>query len=147
MRLEPKGMQKNKPLKLVIDTNIWISFIISKSLHKLEDILHHKNTRILFSSELLQELEATITKPKLQKYFNNNALSDMLTVFDLYIDFVNVSSEITVCRDLKDDFLLALAKDGNANYLITGDKDLLELGCFENTIIIKIADFLMENGV
>jgi putative PIN family toxin of toxin-antitoxin system len=71
----------------------------------------------------------------------------MLTVFDPYIDFVNVGSEITVCRDLKDDFLLALAKDGNANYLITGDKDLLELGCFENTIIIKIADFLMENSV
>lgn len=140
-------MQKNKPLKLVIDTNIWISFIISKNLNKLDEILINKNTRLLFSNELLQELEATITKPKLQKYFNNNALDEMLNVFDPYIDFINVSSKINVCRDLKDDFLLALAKDGKADYLITGDKDLLDLGCFENTIIIKIADFLAENSV
>ena len=147
MRLEPKGMQKNKPLKLVIDTNIWISFIISKNLNKLDDILIDKNTRLLFSSELLQELEATISKPKLQKYFANNTLEEMLNVFDPYIDFINVSSKVNVCRDLKDDFLLALAKDAKADYLITGDKDLLDLGSFGHTIIIKITDFLAENRV
>lgn len=140
-------MQKDKTLKLVIDTNLWISFIISKNLNKLDEILINKNTRLLFSSELLQELEATITKPKLQKYFSNNALDEMLNVFDPYINFINVSSKINVCRDLKDDFLLALAKDGKADFLITGDKDLLSLGCFENTIIIRIADFLTENRV
>ncbi|HPX77130.1 MAG TPA: putative toxin-antitoxin system toxin component, PIN family [Bacteroidales bacterium] len=139
-------MPKNKPLRLVIDTNLWISFIISKKLNQLEPILLIENTRIIFSSELVQELEATITKPKLQKYFSENALDEMLNVFDPYIDFIIVKSKVQVCRDPKDDFLLSLAKDGKANYLLTGDNDLLEIGKFGETEIIKITDFIKKNS-
>jgi hypothetical protein len=39
----------------------------------------------------------------------------------------HINSRVTVCRDLKDNYLLALARDSNANFLITGDKDLLEI--------------------
>ncbi|MCZ2460859.1 MAG: putative toxin-antitoxin system toxin component, PIN family [Chitinophagales bacterium] len=55
---------------------------------------------------------------------------------------INVVSEISVCRDPKDNFLLALAKDTKADYLITGDKDLLELKQFDRTIICTLADFI-----
>ncbi len=139
-------MPKSKSLRLVIDTNLWISFIISKKFNQLEPILLIENTRILFSSELVQELEATITKPKLQKYFSPNALDEMLNVFDSYIDFITVKTKVQVCRDPKDDFLLSLAKDGKANYLVTGDNDLLEIGKFEETEIIKITDFIKKNS-
>lgn len=138
-------MPKNKPLRLVIDTNLWISFIISRKLNQLEPILLAKNTRILFRSELVQELEATITKPKLQKYFSENALEEMLIAFDHYIDFIAVKSKVKICRDPNDDFLLSLAKDGKANYILTGDNDLLELGKFEEAEIIKITDFFKKN--
>ena len=70
-------MPKSDVLKLVIDTNLWISFIISKKLIQLEPILLSKNCKILFSSELIDELQATISKPKLQKYFPENALEEM----------------------------------------------------------------------
>jgi len=46
-----------------------------------------------------------------------------------------------LCRDDKDNFLLALAKDSNADFLITGDKDLLILKKFEDTSIVTIADY------
>ncbi len=62
-------MPKNKQLRLVIDTNLWISFIISNKLNLLDSILLNNNTRILFSIELIDELEATISKPKLKKIF------------------------------------------------------------------------------
>ncbi|WP_291105204.1 MULTISPECIES: putative toxin-antitoxin system toxin component, PIN family [unclassified Flavobacterium] len=137
-------MAKNKSLRLVIDTNLWISFIISKKLNQLEPILLAENTRILFSSELVEELQATITKPKLQKYFSENALEEMLTVFDPYIDFITVKSKVVICRDPNDNFLLALAKDGKANYLLTGDNDLLDIGKYEQTIIIKISEFFEQ---
>ena len=127
-KFELKDMAKNKSLRLVIDTNLWISFIISKKLNLLEPILFAENTRILFSSELVEELQATITKPKLKKYFSENALEEMLTVFDPYIDFITVKSTVSICRDPNDNFLLALAKDGKANYLLTGDNDLLDIG-------------------
>lgn len=135
-------MPKSDVLKLVIDTNLWISFIISKKLNQLEPILLNKNCKILFSSELISELQATITKPKLQKYFTENALEEMLNVFDEYIDFINVKSKVQLCRDPNDNFLLALAKDGKADFLITGDKDLLEIGTFQETSILKFSDFI-----
>lgn len=138
-------MAKNKSLRLVIDTNLWISFIISKKLNLLEPILFDENTRILFSSELVEELQATITKPKLKKYFSENALEEMLTVFDPYIDFITAKSTVSICRDPNDNFLLALAKDGKANYLLTGDSDLLDIGKYKKTIIIKISQFLEQN--
>ena len=138
-------MAKNKSLRLVIDTNLWISFIISKKLNLLEPILFAENTRILFSSELVEELKATITKPKLKKYFSDNALEEMLTVFDPYIDFITVKSTVSICIDPNDNFLLALAKDGKANYLLTGDNDLLDIGKYEKTIIIKISEFFEQN--
>ena len=138
-------MAENKSLRLFIDTNLWISFIISKKLNLLEPTLLAVNTRILFSSELVEELQATITKPKLQKYFSENALEEMLTVFDPYIDFITVKSKVAICRDPNDNFLLALAKDGKANYLLTGDNDLLNIGKYGKTIIIKISEFLEQN--
>ena len=58
-----------------------------------------------------------------------------------YADFVKVITPIDHCRDPKDNFLLALSVDGNADFLLTGDKDLLDLNKFGQTTIITIADF------
>jgi hypothetical protein len=55
---------------------------------------------------------------------------------------VNVKSKIEMCRDSKDNFLLSLAVDGNADYLITGDKDLLILEKVNKTLIVTIQEYL-----
>ena len=57
--------------------------------------------------------------------------------------FVNVTTPLqNWCRDVKDNYLLALSKDADADYLITGDKDLLVLKQFENTLIVTLPQFL-----
>ena len=137
-------MPKSKPLKLIIDTNIWVSFIISNKLNLLDPLLFSNKARLLFSKELIAEIQQTIVKPKLKKYFGKNAIEEMLSTFEPFIDFIEVKSIVTVCRDTKDDFLLALAKDGQADYLLTGDKDLLELKKFGTTKIKSIASFIDE---
>lgn len=68
----------------------------------------------------------------------------MLSTFEPFIDLIEVDSIVTVCRDLKDNFLLALAKDGKADYLLTGDKDLLTLTKFGKTKIKTITAFINE---
>jgi uncharacterized protein len=135
-------MPKNKQLKIIIDTNLWVSFIISNKLNVLDTLLYSEKVRILFSEELIIEIRQTITKPKLKKYFGTNALDEMLRAFEPFVDFIKVKSTITLCRDPKDNFLLALAKDGKANYLLTGDSDLLELQIFGKTQIITISNFM-----
>ena len=85
-------------------------------------------------------------KPKLKKYFSENALEEMLDVFEPFIDFIKVKSKVRICRDPNDDFLLALAKDGKADYLLTGDNDLLEIKRIDQTIILKLKDFIDKNN-
>jgi putative PIN family toxin of toxin-antitoxin system len=135
-------MKKSKALKLIIDTNLWVSFIISKKQHLIDPLLYSKEARLLFSKELIAEINQTITKPKLKKYFGTNALEEMVLAFDPFIDFIEVKSIVTLCRDEKDNFLLALAKEGDADYLLTGDKDLLDLKWFGKTKINTISEFL-----
>lgn len=55
-------MQKNKPLKLIIDTNLWISFIISRKQNLLDKLLFSGKARLLFSKELIEEIQQTIIK-------------------------------------------------------------------------------------
>lgn len=135
-------MPKNKPLKIIIDTNLWVSFIISNKLTLLDSLLITQRVRIMFSKELIEEIASTITKPKLKKYFAANGLEEMLTAFEPFIDLIKVNSSVFICRDPKDNFLLALAKDSKAHYLLTGDKDLLEIEKFGSTKIVSIATFL-----
>ena len=135
-------MPGNKPLNLIIDTNLWVSFLISSRQDRLDNLLLIEKVRLLFSTELLDEISVTITKPKLKKYFGVNALEEMLLNLEAYIDLIEVKSSVNICRDHKDIFLLALAKDGHADYLLTGDKDLLELKKFGKTKIMTITAFL-----
>lgn len=71
-------------------------------------------------------------------------LEQLIDLFDVYGEIIEVSSSIDTCRDPKDNFLLSLSKDSKANYLITGDKDLLELKKFEKTKIIRISDYVKK---
>jgi uncharacterized protein len=50
-------------------------------------------------------------------------------------------------RDPKDDYLLALAKDSNADYLTTDDRDLLTLESFEGTVILSYQDFISRIAI
>lgn len=138
-------MPKSKSFRIVVDTNLWISFLISNKLLKLDKLIFSGRITILFSTELLNEINQSVTKPKLQKYFTANVVEQMLLAFEDYIDLIQVTSKIDICRDYKDNFLLALAKDGNASHLLTGDKDLLVLKEFNNTKINTFSEFIKNN--
>ena len=135
-------MAKNRPIKIIIDTNLWVSFIISNKLTLLDRLLFSQKARLLFSKELVDEIASTITKPKLRRYFAGNGLEEMLTTLEPFIDLIEAQTSVSICRDPKDNFLLDLAQDGRADYLLTGDKDLLTIEKFGKTKIITISTFL-----
>lgn len=68
----------------------------------------------------------------------------MLFIIEPFVNLIEVTDSVNICRDPNDDFLLALAKTGKADYLLTGDKDLLELKNIGKTKIITISDFLIS---
>ena len=68
----------------------------------------------------------------------------MLELLESVNEIVEVKSKTDICRDKKDNFLLNLAKDGKADYLITEDFDLLELKKYFETKIVKYKQFVSE---
>lgn len=131
---------KNK--KLIIDTNLLISFLITKKLNEFDSLFMEKGAKLLFSQELLLELLDVIKRPKLKKFFSENDTTRLLEIFDQYGKLIPIKSDIDLCRDKNDNFLLNLAVDGKADYLLTGDKDLLVIEKIEKTIILTWSEFL-----
>ena len=132
----------NKPDRIVLDTNILIYFLISDSFQKLDKRLKSDQARLLLSEELLQELLFVVSRPKFKKYFSDQDVANLLEELHIYADYIAVKSHVNICRDNKDNFLLAICADGKADFLVTGDEDLLVLKKFKKTSILKIADYL-----
>ena len=127
--------------KIIIDTNLWISFLLSKKIVFIDDLLSYRNVRLIFCYELLAELVEVATRPKLKKFFTTNDMKLILNIIERFADYIKVTSNVDLCRDAKDNFLLSLAKDSKSDFLITGDKDLLVLKEFEKTRIVTIAEY------
>ena len=135
----------NKVSRIIIDTNLWISFLITKDFTKLDEIIFSGNGILVFSDELLNEFLEVAKRPKFRRFFSPADIEELLETIDEYADFVKVNTTIEVCRDPKDNFLLSLSIDGNADFLLTGDKDLLDLVKFGETKIITISNFLQNS--
>jgi putative PIN family toxin of toxin-antitoxin system len=128
--------------RVIIDTNLWTSFLITKNYSKLGKILSEKLVMLLYSQELIDEFIEVTQRPKFKRYFSSEDLQGLLLAISDRAVFIEVSSTVNICRDVKDNFLLALAKDGKATHLITGDKDLLVLKNFGKTKILTISEYL-----
>jgi putative PIN family toxin of toxin-antitoxin system len=128
--------------RIIIDTNLWISFLLSKEFGRLDKIFKDDNIIILFSEELLEEFLIVASRPKFNKYFSQEDLSVLLREIERKVEFIKVTSIVEICRDPKDNFLFSLALDGNATHLISGDKDILSLTKPGQTTIITMADYL-----
>jgi len=137
-------MPGQTPIRIILDTNIWISYLISKRLRRIDDLLEESSVILIFSKSLIEEFMEVAQRPKFSKYFTPTDLENLLSLFDVFGELVEVTSSIDLCRDAKDNFLLALAKDGNADYLITGDEDLLIIKQFEDTQILTSAEFEVQ---
>ena len=130
-------------LRLVIDTNILISGLMSvNSLPQQVFDYATSQAILLISDEVQSEIENVISRPKLQKYITLERRTKFLSELSQQVERVTIKQQIRACRDPKDDKFLDLAVCGEANYIITGDTDLLDLHPFQNISIIKAANFL-----
>jgi len=127
--------------RVVIDSNIWVSFLMGKALYRLVQYIRNEQIITITCEEQLQELAAVFQKPKLQKHFQANQIATFFAFLKGVSLIVPITTINPLCRDAKDDYLLALSIASEAHYLVTGDADLLELERINHTDIIKYADF------
>lgn len=130
-------------MRIVLDTNILISAALlgSSIPSKVLDEVLEKHT-LLASRESCAELADVIWREKLDPYTTPEERRVFLNTFAEEVTIVETTETVSVCRDPGDNMMLELAVSGQADLIITGDKDLLVLNPFRKIRILTPSEFL-----
>jgi len=137
------GKTPKKVRRVVLDTNILVSALLfTGELSKMVDLWRQGKVVPLISRETFEELRAVLEYPKfslapdeIQAIIENEILP--------FFEVVEIRRNVRgVCRDPGDDKFLACALSGSAHFLLSGDKDLIELKKYKSIRIIKASEFL-----
>ena len=130
-------------MKVIIDTNLWISFLIGHQTQLVRRMLTDLRFDVYVCSRLIEEIRDVASRDKIRKYVSEADLDDLLAIINAYCQFATIEAEVapTAIRDPKDLYLLALADTIGADYIVSGDADLTDLRQYNQTRIMKLADF------
>jgi putative PIN family toxin of toxin-antitoxin system len=130
------------PLRLVFDTNIVVSSIAFPGSTPDRALVAAQSSIMLSSQATLAELIEVIERPVWDRYIGHQLRTRLAPEYMTSCEVISVISSIHACRDPKDDKFLELAIDGQADFIVTGDKDLLALHPFHDIAILTPAQFL-----
>jgi uncharacterized protein len=134
-------------MKVLLDTNIWISGLLWGGNPRRIIKLAVSEQIILYSSKILiDELQATLAYPKLQRRLEKLAI----TAEELLVEVAGITqlsqpvtiSELDQLRDPKDKIVLETALGVPVEVIVSGDEDLLILGEFQQIPILTTKQFL-----
>lgn len=131
-------------VKAVVDTNIWISALLNAGgPRKITELIEPGFFTPVVSKEIIEELVTVVNRPRLAAKIQEERTSRLIALIRKTAIIVEFSEIPKVSRDPKDDVFLACAMASSADYLVTGDKDLLCLKEHGKTRIVSPAAFLI----
>ncbi len=130
----------------VLDTNVIVSALLFRNSQPRQALDKARKLGIILMSEVIwAEIQEVLSRPKFHKYITSGEKKLFLIELFNSVNFIEVTEEITVCRDAKDNKFLELAISGLASVIISGDADLLVLHPFQDIFILNVKDFLELN--
>jgi len=129
--------------KYVGDTNVLLSSFISKKsppARVIEHIIH--DGFFAFSAETFAELDEVLNRPKFDRFISKEDRTNFINQIKAICILYEIYQPVDLCRDPKDNKFLDVAIASYADYLITGDDDLLVLENIGNTSIITPRTFV-----
>ena len=130
-------------MRYVFDTNVIVSALLfenSKPAQALRYVLAHGE--ILLSLELLEELNEVLGRKRFNRYVTPEEREEFLEALIERAILVEITENVQECRDPKDNKILELALNGEAQYIISGDRDLLVLHPFRDVMVMTADEFL-----
>jgi putative PIN family toxin of toxin-antitoxin system len=136
------------PLRATLDTNVFVSGLISRrgAPREIIDAWVSETFTLVTSPYLISKLRRVLTYPRIAGRLQ-------LTEVELQVLFhaLSTKSAVTagaldlpgVTRDPKDDPLIACAGEGNADYVVSGDEDILVLESYDGVKMINPAQFVV----
>jgi uncharacterized protein len=129
-------------LRVVFDTNVVLAGLVAQGLCHEILTLHVPQHRPILSRVLWDELTEKLS----EKFGLDPKQLPLLALYRRHALWVEPPPlPAPVCRDPDDDWVLATAISGEAEAIVTGDPDLLELGSFEGTSIVSPRQWLEES--
>jgi putative PIN family toxin of toxin-antitoxin system len=137
-------------LKIVLDTNVFLSGILSpnRAPAKILDLVLSGKCKLVSSPQIIQEIQQVTQYPGIIKLMKRrkiraeelaDAILKILRVSAITPGAVQVQG---VCPDPQDDMFLASALEGQADFIISGDQHLLNLKTYQGIQIVNPATFL-----
>lgn len=109
----------------IFDSNIWISYLITRRLDKLVSVILQHHLTVLTSRQLIEEIQGVLLRPKFKKYIKRSDIKEFIAIHLKLCSFVETDVTANVLKDPKDNFLLDLYDVGKATILVSGDKEFL----------------------
>ena len=138
-------------MRLVLDTNIVISGLMWRGppyrlLHAIRS--QHRDVQIYSSPTLLEEFTDVITRPTFGKRLNliGKTPHDLLADYIGIIELIEPAETPRLARDPDDDHVLACAMAAHADVIVSGDRDLLDLGNVGDIRILSASEALAVLG-
>ena len=129
-------------MKIILDCNIWISFLIGHQTNSIQQILTDMRFDVYVCDELLEEIHEVSSRPKILTRIGNDELDDFFRIIYAFCRMAKIEQQAqSKIRDPKDLYLLSLAESIEADYIVSGDADLLDLQQHGQTKMIRLVDF------
>lgn len=129
--------------RFVADTNLIISRLLLPASKPAEALSKaQKSGDMLASDATLAELAQVLARPKFDKYLSAQDRKRFFALLAPLCIKIDIVQSIHACRDPNDDKFLELAVNGSADFILTGDKDLLTLNPFQGISIYKPVEYL-----
>lgn len=133
--------------RCVLDTNSVVSAaLFADSVPARALMLALRLAVVLMSQDLADELADVLARPRFIRYSSLQERKTLLDNLMQQTEWVQITERVQACRDPNDDKILELAVNGRANYIVTGDDDLLTLNPFRGIEIVTPAEFLTLAG-
>ena len=129
--------------KIIIDTNLWISLLIGKRLSEMHTLCNSDIVDVYICNELKEEFMRIAFQGKIMKYATDERVFQTLELMEAscILSFIGNAIVASELRDVDDLYLLALAETVEADFILTGDKDLLSLQFHHKTKIVTYKEF------
>jgi putative PIN family toxin of toxin-antitoxin system len=130
-------------MRFVFDTNVLVSALLFEHSKPAQILFFAlEQGEILLSTDVVNEIHEVIYRKKFDRYLSNEQRDEFLTALVQTGILVEITEDINVCRDPKDDMILELAICGRADMIVSGDDDLLVLHPFQGISILSPEDAL-----
>ena len=135
--------KKEETVRVVLDTNVLISSILFKGeLARIVDLWKNGKIVTVVSRETFDEFRAALGYPKfrLTKGEIKSIIEEEVLPFFEIVETAAGKSEI--CRDRDDDKFIAYALSASADFIVSGDKNLGDVGAYGTIKMIRPSDLL-----